>query len=266
MYSVILPETGIPVMVEKLSRDFGVIGPVRKGPEFAFELIGDPKDLVLDYPTTILPPKKFPFPPRETIFTFEGDKFSKIQELIPEEKHIVLGVHSCDVAGLRFLDRVFLGYRSDPRYLRRRNNFLIFAVTCTSVSETCFCLSMGTGPEATGGYDVLMTKIGGSYLLEAGTPEGEEILRSLDLEPSSEEDFNVKRALLERIKGEFKRSIDMDGMPELCMSSQDHPVWEKYGEICLACGQCGISCPTCFCFDVREKVDPSLKKGERFRE
>ena len=80
MYSVILPETGIPVMVEKLSREFGVIGPVRKGPEFAFELIGDPKDLVLDYPTTILPPEKFPFPPRETILTFEGDKFSKIQE------------------------------------------------------------------------------------------------------------------------------------------------------------------------------------------
>lgn len=252
-------------MVEKLGREFGVIGPVRKGPDFAFEPIEDPKELVLDYPTTILPPKEFPFPPRETIFTFEGNKFSKIQDLIPEEKHVVLGVHSCDVAGLRFLDRVFLGYRSDPRYLRRRNNFLIFAVTCTSVSENCFCLSMGTGPEATGGYDVLMTKVGGRYLLEAGTPEGEEILRSLELEPASEGDFSAKRALLERLKGEFKRYIDMDGMPELCMASQDHPVWEKNGRICLACGQCGLSCPTCFCFDLREKVDPSLEEGERYR-
>jgi ferredoxin len=267
MYSVIMLENDIPRVLEVLGRDYRVFGPVRKGLEYAFDQIDDAEDLCLDYPTTILPPKKFPFPMVDEIFTFEGGEISKIEDLIPEEKQIVMGVHACDVAGLKFLDRVFLGHRSDPRYLRRRNNFLIFAMTCYSVAETCFCMSMGTGPEATSGFDVLMTNIGGKYLMEAGTPEGEEVLRSLQLEPSSEEDLSAKRALIERLKGEFKRYIDMDGMSEFCMTAevQNSPVWAKYGEICLACGQCGMSCPTCFCFDIGDWVDPSLKSGRRYR-
>jgi ferredoxin len=267
MYSVIMLENEIPRVLEVLSQDYRIFGPVRKGPEYAFDQIEDGKDLSLDYPTTILPPKKFPFPMVDKIFTFEGDNFSKIEDMIPEERQIVMGVHPCDVAGLRFLDRVFLGHRSDPRYLRRRNNFLIFAVTCTNVAETCFCLSMGTGPELSSGFDVLMTIIGGRYLMEAGTPEGEEVLKSLQLDPASEEDFNAKRALIERLKGEFKRSIDMDGMPDFCMTAeaQNSPVWAKYGELCLACGQCGLSCPTCFCFDIGDWVSPSLDSGERYR-
>ncbi len=266
MYSVILPEVEIPRLLGELGRDFSILGPVRRGPEFAFGPIDRPEDLCLDYPTTILPPKKFSFAPRETIFRFRNGLSSMVEEPIPEEKQILMGVHPCDLAGLRFLDRVFLGYRSDPRYLRRRDNFLVFSVTCRSVEETCFCLSMGTGPEATSGFDVLMTQIGVMYLMEAGSREGEEILRSLGLETASDEDFSAKRALIARLKGEFKRSIDMNGMPALCLASQDHEVWEKNGEICLACGQCGMSCPTCFCFDVRERVDASLESGERYRQ
>lgn len=265
MYSVIMSEADLPRILEELGQSYRVFGPVQKGTDYVFSPIEHAEDLCLDYSTTILPPKKFFSPPRETIFTFEGDSISSITDLIPEEKQILLGVHSCDLAGLKFLDRVFLGFRSDPRYLRRRNNFLIFAVTCKTVADTCFCLSMGTGPEASG-FDVLMTDVGRRYLMEAGSPEGEKVLKSLGLKTATKEDFEAKRAAIERLKGEFKRSIDMDGMSELCMSSKDHSVWAKYGKICLACGQCGISCPTCFCFDIRESIDPSLRKGERYRE
>jgi len=266
MYSAVMLEADIPRVLAKLAETYKLYGPVRQGPEYVFGPIEDAKDLCLDYPTTILPPKKYFSPPRETLFTFNEGKTSRISELIPAEKQLLLGVHVCDLASLNFLDRVFLGFRSDPRYLRRRDNFVIFGVTCKAVQETCFCLSMGTGPEATSGYDVLMTDMGRRYLMEAGTQEGERILRSLDLDPATDEDFEEKAALIEGLKAQFKRSIDMDGMPELCMSAQEHPVWAKYGEICLACGQCAMSCPTCFCFDVHDTVDTSLKKGERFRE
>ena len=265
MFSVIMPEGEIPTVLEKLHENYKVFGPTQKGPDFEFGPIEHAEDLCLNYTTTILPPKKFFSPPCETIFTYDGNKISKITDLIPEEKQVLLGVHSCDLAGLRFLDRVFLGFRSDPRYLRRRNNILIFAVTCQTVSDTCFCKSMGTGPEASG-YDVLMTDIGHKYLMEAGSPEGEMVLRSLNLIDASEKDLKAKSAVIERLNGEFKRSIDMDGVPDLCVTSQDHPVWEKYGKVCLACGQCGMVCPTCFCFDIRDSVDPSLEKGERYRE
>ncbi len=265
MRSGLLPREKLPDLIGKLKREYRVFGPVRKGSEFAFEEIEQGEELCLEYGTTILPPKKLFTPMRETIYKFEGESFSTIEDLIPADKKIAFGIHPCDVASFRFLDRVFLGFRSDPRYLRRRDSFLIFALTCTSVSEECFCLSMGTGPDCNSGYDVLMTALDWKFLLEAGTPEGERILDSLDLEPATEDDFTAKRVLIERLKGQFKRSVETDGLPELCMSSQDHPLWERYGEICLACGQCAMSCPTCFCFDVRDEVDLSLKKGERYR-
>ncbi len=252
--------------IESLCRSYKVFAPVKKGVEYSFERISTARDLHLEYTTTILPPKKFFTPPRETIFTFQGDETSRIEDLIPEEKQILLGIHACDIASFNFLDRVFLGFRSDPRYLRRRNNFLIFALTCKEVSETCFCQSMGTGPEVSSGYDVLMTDIGGRYLMEASSNEGNALMQSLGLQQATLEDLEAKRGCLENLKGQFKRSVDRTGLVELAYNSQEHPVWKKYGSICLACGQCAMVCPTCFCFDVKDRMDISLKSGERYRE
>ena len=41
--------------------------------------------------------------------------------------------------------------------------------------------------------------------------------------------------------------------------------WEKHSEKCLACGSCVLVCPTCYCFDVKDDSDLSLKYGERVR-
>jgi ferredoxin len=186
--------------------------------------------------------------------------------MIPEEKQILFGVHPCDLASFTFLDRVFLGFRSDPRYLRRRDNFLVFALTCKEVSENCFCQSMGTGPEALLGFDVLMTDIGGRYLLEPSSNEGIKLFESMDLQEATPADLEAKRGRIETLKGAFKKSVNRTGLVELAFNNQGHHVWNKYGGICLACGQCAMVCPTCFCFDVKDKIDLSLQGGERYRE
>ena len=266
MFSCVLPPEQMENFIQFLTSTHKVFGPVRKGVECTFDRVATANDIWWDYHTTILPPKKFFTPPRETIFTFQDDQISRIEDMIPVEKQILLGVHACDMSSFTFLDRVFLGFRSDPRYLRRRNNFLIFALTCKEVAETCFCLSMGTGPASPPGYDVLMTDVGGKYLLETGTNEGRDLLKPLNLPQASPEDIEAKRACLERLKGEFKRTVDRARMVQLAYYNQEHSVWKKNGDICLACGQCAMVCPTCFCFDVRDKVDVSLTKGERYRE
>jgi len=266
MYNALLPKEQIDRLIETLSSSHKVFGPVRKGVECAFGPITTAKDLWLDYPTTILPPKKFFTPPRETILTFQKEKILGVEDMIPEERQIMLGVHACDIGSFTFLDRVFLGFRSDPRYLRRRNNFLVFALTCKEVIDTCFCQSMGTGPVAPPGYDVLITDIGARYLLETATNEGERLLKPLGLQEAGAEDFEAKRGCLESLKGQFKKSVDRARIIDLAFNSQEHPVWKKYSGICLACGQCAMVCPTCFCFDVKDKVDLSLESGERYRE
>ena len=266
MPNFVMPEEMMDQFIKVLCGSHKVFGPIRKGAECTFDQVNTAKDLWLDYHTTILPPKKFLIPTRETLFRSKNGDFSRIGDEIPEEKQIVFGVHACDISSLTFLDRVFLGFRSDPRYLRRRNNSMIFALTCKKVCDTCFCQSMGTGPAVTTGYDVLMTDIGGKYLLETATSEGENILKMFPLTEASLEDFVAKIECLENLKGQFKKSVDRGRMVQIAYDKQEHEVWKKNGAICLACGQCAMVCPTCFCFDVKDRVDISLESGERFRE
>jgi sulfhydrogenase subunit beta (sulfur reductase) len=47
--------------------------------------------------------------------------------------------------------------------------------------------------------------------------------------------------------------------------SYDNPIWDQLAEICLACGQCTLVCPTCFCFNVYDEVELNLQEGERWR-
>ena len=50
-----------------------VMDPGRHLPRFA--KVSDPAEVVLDYRTTVLPPKRFFMPPVEELFEFERSKF-----------------------------------------------------------------------------------------------------------------------------------------------------------------------------------------------
>ncbi|MEZ4589696.1 MAG: hypothetical protein R3D55_00935 [Chloroflexota bacterium] len=55
--------------VQRLRRRFRVQGPRPKNGQFVFGEIETAVDLALDYPTTCIPPKKYLFPPQETLLT-----------------------------------------------------------------------------------------------------------------------------------------------------------------------------------------------------
>ena len=63
MFFRIMEKDRIAELIRGLSTDFEVIGPVAKGDDFVFASIADPKDLRLDYDTTLLPAKKYFLPP-----------------------------------------------------------------------------------------------------------------------------------------------------------------------------------------------------------
>ena len=53
------------------------------------------------------------------------------------------------------------------------------AVNCTTAASTCFCTSMGTGPEVRGGYDLVLTELDEGFLVRAGSPEGADLVARL---------------------------------------------------------------------------------------
>jgi sulfhydrogenase subunit beta (sulfur reductase) len=48
------------------------------------------------------------------------------------------------------------------------------------------------------------------------------------------------------------RYLETTGLRELLLSNLEHPEWDKVAARCLACGNCTMVCPTCFCSKVEE--------------
>src|SRR5207245_89061 len=66
----------------------------------------------------------------------------------PRRQSAFLGVRACELAAIGIQDKVLLNGRCrDPIYQARRDQVFIVAVQCTHASATCFCASMGTGPQ-----------------------------------------------------------------------------------------------------------------------
>ncbi len=252
MKTRILMKTDLSDFLDELRRDFKVVGPRRKRGEHVFDDIRNPGDLDLEYVTTILPPKKMFLPPAENLMSFNRSG-EAITANVDTQKLLIFGIHSCDLNGLLLLDRVFNRDYPYPRYVERRRNSIIVAITCLNVGETCFCESMGTGPEPKMGYDILLTDLGDRFLAEAGTVEGNKLIGMMKGRDAEGSDLELKKRLLLEAKAKFKKRIHIDGLAEIFEKSLDHPLWKRLGDKDLACAQCVMSCPTCFCLDIRDQ-------------
>ena len=90
----------------------------------------DPAALRLDYPSTILPPKKYLLPPRETLFQFDMSNGGHLEPDGDVQPTVIFGVHTCDLHAIQLLDRVFLSGNADLNYSRRRSQTLIVSLEC----------------------------------------------------------------------------------------------------------------------------------------
>lgn len=262
-------------LLDHFLKKYRVFGPTQRGLDATFNEITSNDQLFLDYVSTVLPPKKFFHPPQLQLFSFDlHQKHAKIEDITQDEKTLLLGIHPCDVHALLRLDDFFSGQFHDPYYHTRRKNTIIVALNCIEPSEYAFCSSMGTGPFLEQGYDLLLTDIGTKYLIEIGSTTGQNILKGIQLEKATLADFTEKNHRFKQLEKRFKRYINTSWLSKIAQENIDHEVWENLGEKggingsfpCLSCGQCSMVCPTCYCYDVYDKLDLSLTKGQRIRE
>ena len=188
----------------------------------------------------------------------------------PVHPRAFLGARACELAAIAVQDRVLLEdkYR-DPIYNRHRQGAFIIAIQCTQAAETCFCASMGTGPQVTGGFDLVLTELldskGHRFLLAAGSDRGAEVLSELKTLPATEEDRREAAAKVEAAARQQVRSIDTTGIKELLYENFEHPRWDNVASRCLTCANCTMVCPTCFCTSVEDVSDISGDHAERWR-
>jgi sulfhydrogenase subunit beta (sulfur reductase) len=189
-----------------------------------------------------------------------------------EEKPLAfIGVRACDLAALRLLDKVFLdGPVTDTGYSRRRNDIFVIAVNCLYPSGNCFCDSMGTGPEATSGFDLSMTEVGGYFLIEAGSPGGERLLEGISGSGVTDDDLREKGARIRDCRKKMEKTMETADLPGVLYRNMEHPRWAEIALRDLECGNCTMVCPTCFCnstydFLPASGISGSLKEWEGVR-
>ncbi len=206
--------------------------------------------------------------PTETVLTVSrGAGTLAIEEPpLADTPVAVIGARPCDLAALAILDRVLLGgHYPDPRYAARRRGALLIAVNCTRAASTCFCASLGDGPEVTAPHDVALTEVAGGFTARASTAAGQRLLDELETRAATAAEEAEERAALARCAYDQRRALDPQGLADALYAHLDHPRWDEVAERCVACGNCTMVCPTCFCQTVTDHVSLDGARAERVR-
>jgi ferredoxin len=216
--------------------------------------------------------KAYLFPPRVTLWSASRTEMGFTIEETPADVQPLtfFGIRGCDLHAIAIQDEVFLGgEHPDPHYARRRADLLLVAVNCSDPASTCFCPSMGTGPGVDGGADLVLTELVDGdrhrFLVDVHTARGAAVLEQVETVPGSEEDGIAARSVTIRAATRITRAVETEGIRDLLLQNLEHPRWDDVAERCLACTNCTLVCPTCFCSTVEDVSDLSGEHAERTR-
>ena len=212
--------------------------------------------------------KRWTFPPRAPIRvgrrTASGVRFTTA-EARPTPLAFI-GVRACELTALEIQDHVFLdGQAIDGDYRARRASAFIVAVECATPTSTCFCTSMGTGPEVTAGYDIALTELDDGFVVRSGSAAGATLVASLDLPRADQSAIDAAMGVVAGAREAMGTPTDMSSVRERLASAPEHPGWAAVAERCLSCTNCTLVCPTCFCTSVvqRSDLDGTISTSER---
>ena len=231
-------------------------------------LVDGPRDAVFDHTLPMQGLKRLVYPAEERLFA-TGPDLNVEEDPVEAPPTAVIGVRPCDLAALDTLTTVFEGGPYvDTRFRRRREALLLVAVNCMRPAATCFCASMGTGPRAEGGFDLVLDELIEAgrhvFLVAAGSARGRAILDRLSGDAAEEADLQAARDG-SRSCAEAQHRRLPEETEALLKRSYEHPHWAEVAERCLSCANCTMVCPTCFCGTVEDRSSLDGAEAERWR-
>jgi len=291
-----LDRKGLEVLFDALTRrGYGLVGPTRRDGAIVYDTIHSVADLpagwgdeqapghyrlrqrgdgaLFGYTAAAQSWKRLLFPPSQRLFRATRDEAGRLAlEPEPVEAPLLalIGVRACELHAISLQDRVFIGgpYQ-DEGYAARREKLFLVAVNCTEPGDTCFCDSMQAGPRVQAGYDLSLTEMidadGHWFSVNIGSARGAEVLAEVPTEPLAEPQQARARAAVDGAAERMGRELDTRDLRNVVYRARQSQHWDKVAERCLACGNCTLVCPTCFCSTVEDLSDLAGHNAERVR-
>jgi len=236
-----------------------ILAPRRNGDKVDFAEVETPGEVSLDPVQTGQSPKGALFPRVEELFSFpsrDGRVELRERDLAALKPTVVFGLRPCDAAALAALAAIFNWDSADALFSARLAALTTVGVACNRCDEYCFCTSLGGGPGATTGSDILLTDMGGGeYLAEVISEKGRQAIQGAGtlFQPALGKDKESRLARVEK-------AFDLDKVkPALEALFDDEAFWVEQSLRCLGCGACAYVCPTCACFDIQDENGRRLR-------
>ena len=264
MKAYFLKESEFPSFLKNLLKSTKVIGPTAKKNKFVFKELESPEELRLDYDTTILPAKKFIFPPKQDLVKFAKGKMSSCIAPTPQ---VILGLHFYEVKAIDMLDELFKQGHADRNYLANREMTTIVATNIQRVSERAFWASVGTEMPFSG-HDAFMTAIRGGYVYEPLTEKGENLLKHAKWDSATEAQVKEAQDVNQKVFKQCPEKLNHTSQEiadKVRKAFDKKEIWESLSKDCFSCGTCNTVCPTCYCFDVQDVWNLDQTSGTRSR-
>lgn len=289
---------GLGRLVERLGRlGYVVIAPVRRGEVIVYDqitsaeqiargvrdeqeggryrLVEGEASLLFEYVVPADGAKRYLFPPEQSLLSLhvEEGRFV-IDEAGPSVRKIaLLGIRPCELAAIRVQDKVFgledtraMRCESEAFYAQTRQQAITIVVNCCRPGGTCFCVSMGTGPEAQDGFDLSLTELREGFIVKVGSPKGQEVVDGIGVREATGSELELAELKLARAREHMGRQLATEGLRELLDAAVESPQWDEVAGRCLSCGNCTMVCPTCFCSTVQDWTDLSGRQAMRKRQ
>ena len=245
-------------IAKKMAGDVLVWAPVKQEDNVLFKPLRSEDEPLFAYLNTKNAPKNVFFPHTETLMKYtrteKGMVFS--EEVNDAPQSVLFGVRPCDAHSFVLLDKLFDQDKyKDGYYIAKRQNTTVITLACVKPPYTsCFCTSVDGEPVSSDGADILLTDIGGDYLVEFVTAKGEKLVKYFgDTQADASADAK-KNEIADSAKKAIASAIPAHEVKPILDKNFDSPFWDTIHRKCLACGTCTYLCPTCHCFDISDEV------------
>jgi len=116
---------------------------------------------------------------------------------------------------------------------------------------------------ASHGFDLFLTNLGTKFFAEIQTDTAFNYIKALNAHEPTEHDHELYREAVARRNAAFTTQVDTTDLTKILDMEFQSEVWEQWGDKCLSCGTCANVCPTCYCYGVKETVEPSLATAHK---